>query len=272
MRAIDHVQLAMPPGQEDSARAFYGGVLGLPEVPKPPNLAGRGGVWFSHAQVRVHLGVEAEFRPARKAHPAFLVQHLGSLIRRCEEAGYSVVSDEPLEGYRRAYVSDPFGNRIELIETVAETNGPLSNSLVSLLKKRLDESVGGYRIPPPVFTYMDGGFVAFDEENGALTVRFPLREHYLNPYDAVQGGMIAAAVDNTLGPLSMLVAPPNVTRRLEMIYSRPATLDMEHIIVVGRLVERKGRQLHFVADVSSPQRVRLARARATHWIVGAMES
>ena len=119
---------------------------------------------------------------------------------------------------------------------------------------------------------MHGEFVAFDEENGALTVRFPLLEHYLNPYDAVQGGMIAAAVDNTLGPLSMLVAPPNVTRRLEVTYSRPATLEMEHIIVVGRLGERKGRQLHFVAEVSSGQGVRLARAKATHWIVGATES
>jgi acyl-coenzyme A thioesterase PaaI-like protein len=115
---------------------------------------------------------------------------------------------------------------------------------------------------------MQGEFVAVDVEAGTLTARFPVFEHYLNPYDGVQGGMIAAAVDNTLGPLSMLVAPPNVTRRLEMTYSRPVSLDMGHIIVVGKLVERDGRQLQFAADVRSSSGVRLARARATHWIVG----
>jgi acyl-coenzyme A thioesterase PaaI-like protein len=154
----------------------------------------------------------------------------------------------------------------------AWANGPLSDSLVSLLKNRLGERMGEYRIPPPVFTHMQGEFVAFDEEKGTLTVRFPLLEAYLNPYDAVQGGMIAAAVDNTLGPLSMLVAPPNVTRRLEMTYSRPVTLDMQSVVVVARLVERRGRQLHFVAEVSSRQGLRLARARATHWVVEAMEA
>lgn len=140
------------------------------------------------------------------------------------------------------------------------------------MKQRFGEEVGAYRIPPPIFTHMRGEFLAFDEEKGTLTVRFPLLEHYLNPYGAVQGGMIAAAVDNTLGPLSMLVSPPSVTRRLEMTYSQPATLDMRGVVVVGRLVERRGRQLQFVAEVSSLTGVRLARARATHWVVGASES
>ncbi len=114
--AIEHVQLAMPPNGEDSARSFYSGVLGLVEKPKPPRLAGRGGVWFEQAELKIHLGVESDFRPARKAHPALLVEGLDELIRRCEEAGASVVWDEPLESFRRAYVNDPFGNRIELME------------------------------------------------------------------------------------------------------------------------------------------------------------
>jgi catechol 2,3-dioxygenase-like lactoylglutathione lyase family enzyme len=114
--AIDHVQLAMPAGGEERARAFYDGVLGLEEEPKPANLAARGGVWFAHGTLRIHLGVEVDFRPARKAHPALRVRDLAGLVARCEEAGYPAVVDEPIEGAERVYVSDPFGNRIELIE------------------------------------------------------------------------------------------------------------------------------------------------------------
>ncbi len=114
--AIDHVQLAMPPGGEGRARAFYGGLLGLAEEPKPANLARRGGVWFASGSLRLHLGVEADFRPSRKAHPALLVRGLPELVARCESAGHRVVEDEPLDGYDRVYVADPFGNRIELME------------------------------------------------------------------------------------------------------------------------------------------------------------
>ena len=113
---IDHVQLAMPAGREDEARRFYGEVLGLPEQPKPPNLAKRGGCWFGGDAAVVHLGVEQDFRPARKAHPALLVEDLPGLVRRLGEAGIEVVEDEPLPGYDRVYVADPFGNRIELLE------------------------------------------------------------------------------------------------------------------------------------------------------------
>lgn len=116
IHAIDHVQLAMPAGQEALAREFYAGLLGLSEVPKPLNLAKRGGAWFEGGSLRVHLGVEAEFRPAKKAHPAFLVEQLNALATRLRDAGVEVVTDEPLEGYERVYVSDPFGNRIELLE------------------------------------------------------------------------------------------------------------------------------------------------------------
>ena len=114
--AIDHVQLAMPAGGEPAARGFYSGVLGLPEVPKPAHLAKRGGCWFESADVKIHLGVEVDFRPAHKAHPALLVSALAELLERCRRAGCAVVADEPLEGRARAYVSDPFGNRIELID------------------------------------------------------------------------------------------------------------------------------------------------------------
>ena len=100
---IEHVQLAMPPGEERAARAFYSGVLGIPEVPKPPKLAKRGGAWFENEWVKIHLGVEKDFRSARKAHPALLVTGLASLIERFKGHGVDVINDEPLEGYHRIY-------------------------------------------------------------------------------------------------------------------------------------------------------------------------
>lgn len=116
--ALHHVQLAMPRGREDEARAFYVGVLGFVERPKPVDLAARGGAWFRAGSAEVHLGVEEEFRPARKAHPALLVRDLSALSANCTAAGFTVTSDAPLPGYDRVYVSDPFGNRIELLEPV----------------------------------------------------------------------------------------------------------------------------------------------------------
>ena len=113
---IEHVQLAMPRGEQDRARAFYSGLLGLPEVPKPPALAARGGVWFESGDVKVHLGIEADFHAARKAHPAFLVRELDALTERLRAAGVTVTDDGLLPGYRRIYVADPFGNRLELME------------------------------------------------------------------------------------------------------------------------------------------------------------
>jgi catechol 2,3-dioxygenase-like lactoylglutathione lyase family enzyme/GNAT superfamily N-acetyltransferase len=118
IQGLDHVQLAMPAGEEESARRFYTGVLGLSEVSKPPNLAKRGGAWFQDGTLRVHLGVEANFSPARKAHPAFLVKDLAALIVHFEQEGIEVIRDEPLAEYDRVYVSDPFGNRIELLEPI----------------------------------------------------------------------------------------------------------------------------------------------------------
>ena len=115
---LDHVQLAMPAGGEDAARRFYAETLGIPEVRKPAHLAKRGGCWFENGSLKVHLGVEQDFRPARKAHPALVVSDLSALIKRLADNGYPVVEDEPLEGYDRRYVDDPFGNRIELMEPV----------------------------------------------------------------------------------------------------------------------------------------------------------
>jgi len=119
IQALHHVQLAMPPGREDDALGFYRDVLGMTEQPKPEHLARRGGVWFSGGAAQVHLGVEDPFRPAKKAHPALLVANLPELIERCRNAGCTVTTDQPLPGYDRAYVSDPFGNRIELLEPLA---------------------------------------------------------------------------------------------------------------------------------------------------------
>ena len=116
---IDHVQLAMPPGRESEARAFYEGVLGIPEVPKPPNLARRGGCWFVRGSLRIHLGVENDFRAAHKAHPAFVVEDLSALKAVIEAAGYTCTTDEPLDEYNRIYTYDPFGNRIELMELLS---------------------------------------------------------------------------------------------------------------------------------------------------------
>jgi catechol 2,3-dioxygenase-like lactoylglutathione lyase family enzyme len=111
-----HVQVAMPAGREDDAVAFYAGVLGLEEVPKTGELAGRGGAWFRSGSVELHLGVEEGFVPARKAHPALLVDDLAALEERLRGAGVEPIPDVELEGHRRVYVSDPFGNRLELIE------------------------------------------------------------------------------------------------------------------------------------------------------------
>ena len=115
---LDHVQLAMPAGREPEAIAFYDGLLGIPNLPKPPHLAVRGGCWFETDAVKMHLGVDPDFRPARKAHAALVVDDLAALIATLEAAGHTAREDEPLEGYHRVYVDDPFGNRLELMQPV----------------------------------------------------------------------------------------------------------------------------------------------------------
>jgi catechol 2,3-dioxygenase-like lactoylglutathione lyase family enzyme len=117
--SIDHVQIAIPFGEEDKARSFYINVLGFAETPKPRELAKRGGMWLQSKNVELHLGVEDDFHPARKAHPAFIVSDLQNLIDKAQIAGYETDTSQPaLEGYKRAHVFDPFGNRIELMEKI----------------------------------------------------------------------------------------------------------------------------------------------------------
>jgi catechol 2,3-dioxygenase-like lactoylglutathione lyase family enzyme len=116
VRRLDHILLAMPAGRESDARKFYQGILRIPEAIKPSDLAARGGCWFEDGELKVHLGVEKNFAPARKAHPAFLVEDLAALTSTLVTAGFPISHDEPLEGYDRIFVHDPFGNRIELME------------------------------------------------------------------------------------------------------------------------------------------------------------
>lgn len=113
--AIAHVQLAMPPRAEDAARAFYAGIFGMTEVPKPAELAGRGGCWFRSGAVEVHLGVQADFRPATKAHPALRCTNYDALTAKLRQAGVVVTEADEIPGIRRCHVFDPFGNRIELV-------------------------------------------------------------------------------------------------------------------------------------------------------------
>jgi catechol 2,3-dioxygenase-like lactoylglutathione lyase family enzyme len=113
--AIDHVQLAMPPGEESTARRFYADLLEMQEMPKPAPLAARGGCWFSGGSVQLHLGAEQEFRPARKAHPAIRVAGYATLVAKLKAAGVEVVEADDIPNVRRCHIFDPFGNRIELI-------------------------------------------------------------------------------------------------------------------------------------------------------------
>ncbi len=114
--AIDHVQLAMPAGREAEAEEFYCGVLGLEVREKPSALAVRGGRWFASGDVQVHLGVEEDFRPARKAHPALRMAHFDDLLAALRARNIAWRWNDELPGARRGYVDDPFGNRIEIIE------------------------------------------------------------------------------------------------------------------------------------------------------------
>jgi catechol 2,3-dioxygenase-like lactoylglutathione lyase family enzyme len=115
--AIDHVQLAMPAGGELKAQEFYVAILGMTELTKPPELAKRGGCWFQSGGVQLHLGVEADFRPAKKAHPALRCRDYSGLVQRLRDAGIEIAEPNDIPGVRRCHVHDPFGNRIEIISS-----------------------------------------------------------------------------------------------------------------------------------------------------------
>jgi catechol 2,3-dioxygenase-like lactoylglutathione lyase family enzyme len=112
---LDHIQLAIPPGAEERARAFYVALLGMTELPKPPALAARGGLWLRSGPAVIHLGVEKSFAPARKAHPALVVDDLDALAHRLAGAGFELAWDDNIPGTRRFHVFDPLGNRLEFI-------------------------------------------------------------------------------------------------------------------------------------------------------------
>ncbi|MGI5340210.1 VOC family protein [Streptomyces sp. CA-181903] len=122
--AVDHVQLAAPPGSEDRLRGYYAGVLGMTEIPKPPVLAARGGCWFRVGPVQLHLGIETDFRPAKKAHPGLRVTGIEAYAARLEEHGAQVVWDDDLPGHKRFYSEDPVGNRLEFLEPVRRPGSP----------------------------------------------------------------------------------------------------------------------------------------------------
>lgn len=116
LSAVHHVQLSCPAGSEPELRMFYGGLLGMTELTKPPVLAARGGAWFRCGAVELHLGVEPDFRPAGKAHPGLLCTELDTLVATLADGGVEAEWDDNFPGFRRCYVRDPVGNRIELLE------------------------------------------------------------------------------------------------------------------------------------------------------------
>jgi len=114
--SIDHVQIAIPIASENRARAFYSGILGFTEVAKPPQMAERKSIWFIAGAVNLHLGIEPDFTPAKRAHPALIVEGLDAILAACERAAISAKPDTSFNGFRRVHVFDPFGNRLELME------------------------------------------------------------------------------------------------------------------------------------------------------------
>ncbi len=117
-KSIDHIQLAAPKGSEEIAKSFFGDILGFQEIEKPEMLKNRGGVWFEFASYQVHIGIEEPFAPAKKAHPAFQVEHIEALKMHLLKNDVSFIVDEDLPGANRIYLSDPFGNRIEILEWI----------------------------------------------------------------------------------------------------------------------------------------------------------
>ena len=114
--SIEHIQIAIPLGSEDRARAFYGGILGFVEVEKPAIMAKRNSIWFRAGSVSLHLGLEPDFHPAKRAHPALVVDGMDQVLTACQSADITVKPDVSFNGFRRVHIFDPFGNRLELME------------------------------------------------------------------------------------------------------------------------------------------------------------
>ena len=143
----------------------------------------------------------------------------------------------------------------------------IPQGLISIVEEKLQKLENEIHFPPPVFEIMQGEILTFDIEQGMFKNKFPVLNEYLNPYGNMQGGMIAAAIDNTIGPLSMLVAKPNFTRYMQIKYGKVIAPELNYIYVTAKLIEQKKRQLFFEAVVESSQGERLASAKSTNWII-----
>ena len=143
----------------------------------------------------------------------------------------------------------------------------LPPDLLALLKSKFKEEFSKILIPPTAFTTMKGELIEYNIKNRTLKTKFPVSKEYLNQFGNMQGGMIAAAIDNTLGPLSMLVGPPNFTRNLSIKYINVVHPDIGYIFVAAKMVDEKPRQLFFIADVMDKEQNIFATANATHWII-----
>ncbi|MBT20721.1 thioesterase [Candidatus Poribacteria bacterium] len=143
----------------------------------------------------------------------------------------------------------------------------LSEKLIAMMQDNLEEVTHHAQIPPPAFDEMEGKIIKFDQESNMLTVKFPILQKHLNPFGNMQGGMIAAAVDNAVGPLSMLIAPPNFTRNLEMKYKKAINSDLDYITVITKFVQKRKRFLYFEATVLDDLGNELAAAKVVNWII-----
>jgi len=143
----------------------------------------------------------------------------------------------------------------------------LMEYFIELAKEHYPDGFNKVELPPPVFLSMDAEFIKIDQKNAEVVVKFPIPESTLNPFGSMQGGMIAAAVDNAVGPLSMLVGPINFTRDMSLKYRKPVSKTFEYIIVKATLTEKKGRRLFFSAEVVDPGGNLLVSAKLMNWIV-----
>lgn len=143
----------------------------------------------------------------------------------------------------------------------------IPKELLLILESNLKGRTEEFHFPPPVFDTMKGEFITFDAEQKTLVIKFPVLREHLNPYGNMQGGIISAAIDNTIGPLSVLVAAPNFTRHMETKYGRIIHPELEFIFVTAKFIQQKKRQLFFEAVVEDKEGNKLATAKTTNWII-----
>lgn len=143
----------------------------------------------------------------------------------------------------------------------------IPEEILALLDEKLAGRSDEIDFPPPVFDAMQGEVIAYDLENNSLSTRFPVLKEQLNPYGSMQGGIIAAAIDNTIGPLSLLVSPPNFTRQMEVKYSKVVSFELGYIYITARFIKKNKRQLFFEAVVENKDKEKLASAKSRHWLI-----